>query len=449
MKKKQSEPINVILDEFVKFKNSQRYKGKQITSGSSYKSFKSVFNNVDAFKNCKNKEASRKFLDLLPKLLINKNYSKRLEELIKDIQENVVNNNGLNKIRNGAPNSYLKQFLSFVKKQKTSLSSKLTIYNSQLKITPKDKALIEENVDGELYTYNVLKTKFKGRLRSQDRTSGDKIWLPLRFIAKLYNEHVKEEKKKNKTVPNLFLNWLNELVNSIYIHYDNNGEICHVQFNNDVSLLFKRNAEDKNLFDVFVKVMNNNVFDWYPVLTPTGEGNKKESMQVTGINSIAIDHVIPIDKTLRDLENKLDELKIISDAYKELHEKDNPEEAMDEILQFLLGNLKWKKLKDELALIGRHGPLRLMNSNLNTQKSNGETFKEIYKTNNEEYWGILEEYIYCEGAEEPGMILCQKLVKTIADSGKIRVFPKDKIMGEGKSTNVTMDYDFKEYIDFI
>ena len=389
-KKVSKKPVDVILDAYVEYIYNKKG-DKKNKSASKYKSVTSAFCVEDAFKSCSN--ATRNFLDLLPKLLCDEKYHEKLYPLIKDIKENVLNEEKYNWKDNGKRTlkSYLKQLLDFIeiKEEELKLKLKKSCNQDQLKITPTDEALLE-GVDGEIYTYSVLKTKFKSRLRSQDRVSGDKIWLPLRFIAKIYSAYVKNQKNKGSEVTNDYLNWLNTLVDSIYIHfYNDKNEITHVSFGSDVSLLLNKDEPDTELYNVFVRFKDNEKF--YPVFTPTGKGNQKTEMQVTGINSIAIDHVIPIDKTLRDLEDKLVELKRVSDAYKEMQEQEEPDENVT--IQQLIKTLDFPVLLSNLNLIRDHGPLRLMASKYNTQKSNGETFLKILK-DGDDYFGIMSEEVY-------------------------------------------------------
>lgn len=400
---------------------------------------KSVFCLREAFqtnKRCRNANAAMYFLDLMPKLinLKTEKYNYGINDLISDTQKI---HNDYKWDENGKKNlgSCLSAFLEFIVREKDNNFYQIKQICKGLKPSAADEALLNGIINGELYTYNVLKTKFKNRLRSQDRVSGDKIWLPLRFIAKIYSEHF----NNNSLKTNAYLDWLNSLVNSICIHYDDDGIIKHKSFDSVVFLLLIKDGTN-NMEPYNVSVRFNDNEKSYPVLTPTGKGNEKKRMRVTGINSIAIDHVIPIDKTLRDLDNKLVELKKISDAYKELQEKDNPEEDMDKTIQNLLGKLKWKELKDELKIIGGKGPLRLMSSNFNTQKSNGETFIEIRKDDRDNYYGILSKNVHYKCIEN------MTLYQNLKENGISRVCINEV---PGENIDKIENFDIRDIIDLI
>ena len=449
---KKKEAIEQILDKFEDYLKSEDRKPLKVLNDSSAYTYrnqlKSVFCVREAFLTnenicsdyAPNANAAMNFLDLMPKLINNGNEAE-CKKLISDTKE-IKDKYNWRENRKKNLGTYLSAFLEFIDKAINNKDNNKDYFQIKkvckgLKLTAADRALLKGIKEGELYTYNILKTKFKSRLRSQDRVSGDKIWLPLRFIAKIYSTYVKKQKIKK----NAYLDWLNSLVDSIYIHYyDDDRKINHVSFGSDVSLLLKKVDKNKELYNVFVRFKDNEKS--YTVLTPTGKGNEKEEMQVTGINSIAIDHVIPIDKTLRDLENELNELKKISDAYKELQEKDNPEEDMDKTIQNLLGKLKWEKLKDELKAIGGHGPLRLMNSKYNTQKSNGDAFIKIHKDEKGNYYGVLSEDIKYDESE--GVM---RLYQNLNENGVSRACFQ-KIPGEPIDISKEIN-EYKEVINLI
>lgn len=310
--------------------------------------------------------------------------------------------------------SYLNCFFKFLRDNKNhnNLSGLQKGLKMNAAATAAKNALIR-GFDGEIYLYSALRTKFKSRLRCQDRTSGDKIWLPLRFIAKLYS--IKYKQKKN----NPFSQWLDTLVDGICVHYDdtNTGKVSHLKFNENLSLVFINN--DEGSYDVFVWQINNGHDDKFRVLTPTGKGNQKVPMKVKSISEIDIDHVKSIDATLREKEQYLTELKIVSDFYKDMvEEEEYDENAKAEELLKDNKKLNLAFLQKELMNIGNDGPLRLMDSNYNSQKSNGETFKEIRKIADEKYIGIIEEGIKMENDPSgDDMTLYQELTDDLNQTG--------------------------------
>ncbi len=302
--------------------------------------------------------------------------------------------------------AYVRKFLLFIKELCSEESNnQYRIKNNYIspKWTPAQNAVLTGNC-GEIYLYSQLCTKFKSRLRCQDRTSGDKIWLPLRFIGKIYSRYTKKWNKEHPDgkITNLFSEWLDNLVKGIYIHYIDYGKYCSVPFKEEVALLF--DSEGK------VKVWLGD--KQYPALTPTGKGNEKVPMKdVQSISEIDIDHVKSIDQTLRDLGNQLPTLKSVSDKYKKIQEEDEPNEevAINELLET---KLNLKQLRAELDKISSDGLLRLMDSKYNSKKSNGDTFKRIIKKGNK-YYGILEEGIL-EGKKK------KSILKDTAGAGIIR-----------------------------
>ena len=321
--------------------------------------------------------------------------------------------------------SYVRKFLQFIKElcseeSNNQYSKEAWIKNNYIspKWTPAQNAVLTGNC-GEIYLYSQLCTKFKSRLRCQDRTSGDKIWLPLRFIGKIYSRYTK---KWNKEHPddkrtNLFSEWLDNLVKGIYIHYIDDGKYCSVPFKEEVALLF--DSERK------VKVWLGD--KQYPALTPTGKGNEKVPMKdVQSISEIDIDHVKSIDQTLRGLGDQLPILKRVSDKYKKIQEEDEPNEEVA-INELLAAKLDLEQLRAELDKISSDGLLRLMDSKYNSKKSNGDTFKRIIKEGNE-YYGILEEGIFSQNGDiekEETFTLYQDL----HEKGIMRI-TSNKIYGE-------------------
>lgn len=241
-----------------------------------------------------------------------------------------------------------------------------------------------------VFLHEQLMTKFMGRLRRQDRISGNKVWLPLSYIAKLY-------KKAGKTKE--FTDWLRKLAEGIFVHYeDDNKEIKSVQFKaQQVFLVFEKKKKTDGTYDsdgtYEVKVALSASNKCYTAYTPTGEGNTKVPMIVKDVSDIAIDHVKPIDLTLKELGDKgrIPNLKMVSESFKDMMGR--PEKAdkdiEDESLDQLYNNVDINKLTDELNLIRTDGVLRLMTSEYNGKKSNSTAYDKIIKIKGkEEYLGL-------------------------------------------------------------
>lgn len=287
--------------------------------------------------------------------------------------------------------TYLKSFLDYAEK---SVQRGLDLTN--IVITDGDRDYYRQLVSNALknraiLSHENLRKKFKSRLRCQDRTSGDKIWLPLRFIAKIYN--TKGQKGK---ISNDFTKWLDTLVDNVYIHYLDNNTVKSAKFENKKLYLELYKEDGETEFKVNVILSRNaRKGHYFPALTPTGKGNKKELMKTKSADfaSIAIDHIIPIDRILKTKEESLPNLKEVSKVYKKLLDKENDtlkdiKDSLDEIHK----KLNLDDLIKELKLISDEGPLRLMDSEYNSQKSNGETFQKIIMTKKrpKKYVGIIE-----------------------------------------------------------
>lgn len=265
-----------------------------------------------------------------------------------------------------------------------------------------------------VFLHEQLMTKFMGRLRRQDRISGNKVWLPLSYIAKLY-------KKAGKTKE--FTDWLRKLAEGIFVHYeDDNKEIKSVQFKaQQVFLVFEKNSD--GTYDVKVALSASN--KCYTAYTPTGDGNTKVSMIVKDISDIAIDHVKPIDLTLKELGDKgrIPNLKMVSDSFRDMMGR--PEKAdkdiEDESLDQLYNNVDINKLTDELNLIRTDGVLRLMVSEYNGKKSNSTAYDKIIKIKGkEEYLGLLGEALL----DDETIYLYQRLNERNAKTRASREEPK-------------------------
>lgn len=265
-----------------------------------------------------------------------------------------------------------------------------------------------------VFLHEQLMTKFMGRLRRQDRISGNKVWLPLSYIAKLY-------KKAGKTKE--FTDWLRKLAEGIFVHYeDDNKEIKSVQFKaQQVFLVFEKNSD--GTYDVYVALSASN--KCYRAYTPTGEGNTKVPMIVKDISDIAIDHVKPIDLTLRELDDKgrIPNLKMVSESFKDMmgRPEKTDKDIEDESLDQLYNNVDICELTDELNLIRTDSVLRLMTSEYNGKKSNSTAYDKIIKIKGkEEYLGLLGEALL----DDETIYLYQRLNERDAKTRASREEPK-------------------------
>lgn len=410
--------IEVLLDAF---ENSMCKDANQ-KSRSQYRSVINALGKDEVFKT----DAEKNFLTLVIKLIANN----REDECIKLIgllrySVCVYNWGSLRSYE-----TYCNKFTDFLEKllsseaaSKKSIKKKIASACTTPTLSDTEESWLKTAfAKRTVFLHEQLMTKFMGRLRRQDRISGNKVWLPLSYIAKLY-------KKAGKTKE--FTDWLRKLAEGIFVHYeDDNKEIKSVQFKaQQVFLVFEKKKKTDGTYDsdgtYEVKVALSASNKCYTAYTPTGEGNTKVPMIVKDVSDIAIDHVKPIDLTLKELGDKgrIPNLKMVSDSFRDMMGR--PEKAdkdiEDESLDQLYNNVDISKLTDELNLIRTDGVLRLMVSEYNGKKSNSTAYDKIIKIKGkEEYLGLLGEALL----DDETIYLYQRLNERNAKTRASREEPK-------------------------
>lgn len=405
--------IEVLLDAF---ENSMCKDANQ-KSRSQYRSVINALGKDEVFKT----DAEKNFLTLVIKLIANN----REDECIKLIgllrySVCVYNWGSLRSYE-----TYCNKFADFLEKllsseaaSKKSIKKKIASACTTPTLSDTEESWLKTAfAKRTVFLHEQLMTKFMGRLRRQDCISGNKVWLPLSYIAKLY-------KKAGKTKE--FTDWLRKLAEGIFVHYeDDNTEIKSVQFEKkQVFLVFEKNEENSDgTYNVKVALSASN--KCYTAYTPTGEGNTKVPMIVKDVSDIAIDHVKPIDLTLKELGDKgrIPNLKMVSDSFRDMMGR--PEKAdkdiEDESLDQLYNNVDISKLTDELNLIRTDGVLRLMVSEYNGKKSNSTAYDKIIKIKGkEEYLGLLGKALL----DDETIYLYQRLNERNAKTRASREEPK-------------------------
>lgn len=405
--------IEVLLDAF---ENSMCKDANQ-KSRSQYRSVINALGKDEVFKT----DAEKNFLTLVIKLIANN----REDECIKLIgllrySVCVYNWGSLRSYE-----TYCNKFADFLEKllsseaaSKKSIKKKIASACTTPTLSDTEESWLKTAfAKRTVFLHEQLMTKFMGRLRRQDRISGNKVWLPLSYIAKLY-------KKAGKTKE--FTDWLRKLAEGIFVHYeDDNKEIKSVQFEKkQVFLVFEKNEENSDgTYNVKVALSASN--KCYTAYTTTGEGNTKVPMIVKDISDIAIDHVKPIDLTLKELGDKgrIPNLKMVSDSFRDMMGR--PEKAdkdiEDESLDQLYNNVDICELTDELNLIRTDGVLRLMVSEYNGKKSNSTAYDKIIKIKGkEEYLGLQGEALL----DDETIYLYQRLNERNAKTRASREEPK-------------------------
>lgn len=410
--------IEVLLDAF---ENSMCKDANQ-KSRSQYRSVINALGKDEVFKT----DAEKNFLTLVIKLIANN----REDECIKLIgllrySVCVYNWGSLRSYE-----TYCNKFADFLEKllsseaaSKKSIKKKIASACTTPKLSDTEESWLKTAfANRTVFLHEQLMTKFMGRLRRQDRISGNKVWLPLSYIAKLY-------KKAGKTKE--FTDWLRKLAEGIFVHYeDDNKEIKSVQFKaQQVFLVFEKKKKTDGTYDsdgtYEVKVALSASNKCYTAYTPTGEGNTKVPMIVKDVSDIAIDHVKPIDLTLKELGDKgrIPNLKMVSESFKDMMGR--PEKAdkdiEDESLDQLYNNVDICELTDELNLIRTDGVLRLMVSEYNGKKSNSTAYDKIIKIKGkEEYLGLLGKALL----DDETIYLYQRLNERNAKTRASREEPK-------------------------
>lgn len=403
--------IKILLEAFV-----NNLKDSKIQTAEQYKQVRNALAKEDVFQT----DVEKNFLTLVIKLIANN----REDECIKLIgllrySVCVYNWGSLRSYE-----TYCNKFTDFLEKllssgaaSKKSIKKKIASACTTPTLSDTEESWLKTAfAKRTVFLHEQLMTKFMGRLRRQDRISGNKVWLPLSYIAKLY-------KKAGKTKE--FTDWLRKLAKGIFVHYeDDNEEIKSVQFKaQQVFLVFEKKENSDGTYDVKVALSAFN--KCYTAYTPTGEGNTKVPMIVKDISDIAIDHVKPIDLTLRELDDKgrIPNLKMVSESFRDMMGR--PEKAdkdiEDESLDQLYNNVDISKLTDELNLIRTDGVLRLMVSEYNGKKSNSTAYDKMIKIKGkEEYLGLLGKALL----DDETIYLYQRLNERNAKTRASREEPK-------------------------
>lgn len=386
------ETVEILLDAFVESldKNSKEQ-------------YRQVTNALEE-KNMFHTEAEKHFLPLVIKLIASgrTDHCMKLNDLVRfsvcvhDWDERSTYKSYCVKFTD-----YLEKFLKSASRSNEKIKDRIRRQSAKyLPITDTEEKWLEEALaKHNVFPHKKLMEKFRSRLRRQDRLSGDKVWLPLNYIAQLYSMDGKTS---------VFTEWLNSLAEGIFVHYmDEKKKIKSVQFKSEQVFLALERNED-GAYDVYVVLARKHAC--YRAYTPTGNGNTKEKMTVKDISNIAIDHVKPIDQTLRDLyqKGKIPNLEKVSKSFqkmKKLSDKGIEEELLEELYNELKadkdrkGNDGIYHLTVELNRIKNDGVLRLMNSDYNGKKGNSSTYDRIIK-NEEGYFGLLGEAFLGEESKE-------------------------------------------------
>lgn len=269
-----------------------------------------------------------------------------------------------------------------------------------------------------------LRTVILRRLRTQSRMSGNgtqKPWLPLRFLNK-----INSSKNPNSSITSVFIQ---TIYDRLHIIVDNSP----ISISKPIPVNKIDRLEIDNNGNVFCYVQGSS--NCYKVLTSTVL-NRKVPMIINppvskedALRQIAIDHVTPIDKTLKDFNSNLTQLHVITqhiNNWKVTNGITTSGQTLDQkaATSCSLPYVNITALENELSLIAGDSHYRLISANNNLSKSNLLEYKEIYKINPSQYLAVVEDNNVLDQNGNPAVIY-QKLDNT--QNPTIHVMSKNNI----------------------
>ena len=241
--------------------------------------------------------------------------------------------------------------------------------------------------------YN-LRAIFENRLKSQDRMSGDKTWLSLDLIAKI-------DKKIDSKVRGYYVGEIND---NTVLYYEDNKTIKNIKSKKIWCVALKRIASSSD-YEMYVSIKKS--YNTCQVYTPTSkEGKKKVPMRIKGIDKVVIDHVKPIDQSLRDLssngriQSRIPILEscstILKNAKNKLKNSGKRSISNDMIVceafkDPFFKSINKNDLENEMKALLKDSWYRLMDSYQNSLKGNTLEFKEFSHDASKNHIGIIME----------------------------------------------------------
>ena len=232
--------------------------------------------------------------------------------------------------------------------------------------------------------YN-MRAIFDNRLKSQDRMSGDKTWLSLDLIAKID--------------PGIRAEYVDIINSETVLYYKDNIIIKNIKCKDIWCVSLERNV--KNKYYMYVTIKEKTGYNTYQVYSPNAkEGKVKAPMEIEGIDKVVIDHVMPIDQSLRELASSglIPILEccstILKKAKKSLKSRDKKSRSNDMIVSEAFKdpyfrNINKQNLKIEMDTLMNDSWYRLMDSYQNGLKSNNLEFVEFRSNNIGKHIGII------------------------------------------------------------
>ena len=178
--------------------------------------------------------------------------------------------------------------------------------------------IVYQNIRGWIFfTQNDIVRVMKSRLGTQDRISGDKVWLLMRLVKKLLGN-------------DWFNDWCEVIIDRTKVFVDDHG--TYVGLSQVDKLILK--PESNGLFSVWAVVGNQE----YRVYTHSKE-RVLIPMMAGAMGDVSLEHTHAIDETLRDLGNRqcLPELSKISDIIKQVYDaiQDDKKPSASDLIQHI------------------------------------------------------------------------------------------------------------------
>jgi hypothetical protein len=167
------------------------------------------------------------------------------------------------------------------------------------------------------YTQNDIVRVMKSRLGTQDRISGDKVWLLMRLVKKLLGK-------------DWFNDWCEVIIDRTKVFVDDQG--TYVWLSQVDKLILK--PESDGSFSVWAVVGNQE----YRVYTHS-RTRVLIPMMAEDMGDVSLEHTHTIDETLKDLGNRhcLPELSKISDVIKQVYDaiRDDKKPTASDLIQHI------------------------------------------------------------------------------------------------------------------
>ena len=180
----------------------------------------------------------------------------------------------------------------------------------QITVFTKPARVYQNMMGWKIYTRKDILRILKSRLSTQDRLSGNKVWLSLRVVKELLGSE-------------WFDNWCKSIMSKTKVLIDDHGRF--VMLDQVDELILKPDSNGKYSVWIVVGGQEYRVYTHKYTCTSKGTIITIESMFVDGMKDISLEHIKPIHQTLSDLggDDKLPELSKLSDLIKQVSQTIN------------------------------------------------------------------------------------------------------------------------------